>query len=152
MTQENPFGFESSDDSTGFLLWRTHNFWQREFRKCLKEFDLTHTQFVILASSHWLNLQNEEVTQIEIADHAKTDVMLTSNVIRALEKKQFLSRAEHSSDTRAKKVFLTDLGIEILKKAVKKVEKFDQIFFSKLSDSKKFNEELIKLTENNPPA
>lgn len=145
MNKENPFSYKSAEDSTGFLLWRTHNFWQRELRKCLKPFDLTHTQFVILASSHWLTLQQEEVTQVEIAEHAKTDVMLTSNVIRALEKKTFITRAEHSIDTRAKKVFLTDLGVSILGKAVKKVESFDRLFFNKLADSEVFNGELKKL-------
>lgn len=102
---------------------------------------------MILASAHWLNLHSEEVTQIDIAGHAKTDVMLTSNVIRALEKQQLVSRTEHSTDTRAKKVFLTDHGVAVLKKAVVKVEAFDRAFFSKLSDAKSFNEELNKLTE-----
>lgn len=146
MNKENPFSFESADDSTGFLLWRVHNFWQRELRKSLKEFDLTHTQFVILASTHWLTLQHEEVTQIVIAAHAKTDVMLTSNVIRALEKKQLVKRATHSTDTRAKKVFLTDLGATTLQKAVKKVEAFDRSFFSVLANTQDFNKELIRLT------
>ncbi len=147
MEAENPFGYKSSDDSTGFLLWRVHNYWQRELRKRLAEFDLTHTQFVILASTHWLNLQKNEVTQVDIADHAKTDVMLTSNVIRALEKKELVQRAEHSVDTRAKKVYLTQSGKNILMDSVKKVEAFDEEFFSNLDNKATFNKELIKLSD-----
>lgn len=146
--KENPFSYKEADDSTGFLLWRVHNYWQREIRKCLNEFGLTHTQFVVLASTHWLNLKGNNITQVEIAHHAKIDVMMTSNVIRALEKKKLLTRMEHETDTRAKVVFLTNDGIDVLKKSVKKVEDFDKFFFSKLSNSASFNEELINLVSD----
>ena len=147
MTKENPFSYDDSDDSTGFLLWKTYNLWQREIRRSLKEFNLTHTQFAILASTHWLTIQRDEVTQVEVAENAKIDVMLTSNVIRALEKRALVIREAHSTDTRAKKVLLTPTGFEVLKKAVIKVEDFDRAFFSKLADAKTFNKELISLTD-----
>ncbi len=143
--KESPFTYKSPNEATGFLLWKTHNFWQREIKKSLKEFDLTHTQFVILANTFWLGLDNENVTQIEISKLAQTDVMMTSNVIRTLEKKELLKRKEHKTDTRAKAISLTNLGEVMLKKAVKKVEDFDRKFFSSLADSKTFNKELIDL-------
>ena len=61
------FKFGTPSESNGFLLWKTTNLWQREIKKTLKEFDLTHTQFVILASSYWLSKQNKNITQVEIA-------------------------------------------------------------------------------------
>jgi len=143
--KESPFTYKTPNEATGFLLWKTHNHWQREIKKSLKEFDLTHTQFVVLANTFWLSLSNETLTQINIAKQAETDVMMTSNVIRTLEKKGFLNRTEHKTDTRAKAISLTTLGEEVLKKAVKKVEDFDRKFFSNLEDSSKFNEELISL-------
>ena len=143
--EKNPFSYKSANDATGFLLWKTHNYWQREIKKSLKEFDLTHTQFVILANTQWLILQNNEVTQIEIAQHAQVDVMMTSNVIRTLEKKGFVSRIEHTSDTRAKLVTLTKKGLETLQKAVQRVENFDREFFSSLKDTSIFNLELLRL-------
>lgn len=143
--KENPFSYKEANDATGFLIWQVHNYWQREIKKNLKEFDLTHTQFVILANAYWLILKKEIVTQIEIAEHAKTNVMMTSNVIRTLEKKGFIKRTEHKTDTRAKTVVLTKTGLEVLKKAVKKVETFDRKFFSKTKNISKFNEELLRL-------
>ncbi len=140
------------EDSTGFLLWRAHNFWQRELRKRLRKFKLTHTQFVILASTHWLNGRQKEVSQIEIAQLAKTDVMLTSNVLRALEKKQLLLREEHSKDSRAKRINLTQSGIKMLKRATKEVEDFDRQFFSQLTNTTQFNRELAGLLESKPPS
>ena len=146
--KNNPFSYKKATDSTGFLLWQVHNLWQREIKKNLKPLDLTHTQFVILANAHWLVLHNEtDITQIDIAQHAKTDIMMTSNVIRTLEKKGFISRREHETDTRAKVVQLTEKGLEILKKAVTKVEAFDRNFFSKLKDTTTFNRELIILMD-----
>jgi DNA-binding MarR family transcriptional regulator len=44
------FKFETPSESNGFLLWKATNLWQREINKILKKFDLTHTQFVVLAS------------------------------------------------------------------------------------------------------
>ena len=145
---KNPFSYKSANDATGFLLWKTHNYWQREIKKCLNEFDLTHTQFVVLANTQWLINHNGEVTQVEIARHAQIDVMMTSNVIRALMKKDILQRKEHTKDTRAKLVSLTNKGIIVLNKSVKAVEKFDRQFFNKLEDSEKFNRELLGLCKN----
>jgi len=143
--KENPFSYKNSNDATGFLLYKVHNFWQREIKRNLKELNITHTQFVILASAYWLYLQNKEVTQIKIAQHAKIDIMMTSNVIRTLEKKKLLKRTEHKTDTRAKLVILTKKGINILKEAVKKVERFDRKFFGNLKNGKEFNKELLRL-------
>lgn len=144
---ENPFSYKTPNEASGFLLWQTHNYWQREIKKSLKEFDLTHTQFVILANTQWLSMQNKEVTQIDIAQQAKTDVMMTSNVIRSLEQKKLLKRKNHKTDTRAKLVYLSDIGMDTLKKAVRKVEDFDRSFFSSLEDKDAFNKELIQLMD-----
>lgn len=143
------FKFGTPSESNGFLLWKTTNLWQREIKKTLKKFDLTHTQFVILASSYWLSKQNKSITQVEIADFIDIDKMMTSNVIRKLIEKKLLKRKEHKTDTRAKVINLTDIGIEILKKSAKEVEKFDVTFFGKLSDKDEFNKELLQLLNNN---
>jgi len=143
--KNNPFTYSSANDATGFLLYKVHNYWQREIKRALKKLNITHTQYVIMASAYWLILKKGGVTQIEIANLAEMDVMMTSNVIRTLEKKELLIREAHKTDTRAKIVKLTEKGIEILNKAVKKVENFDRDFFNKLKDSEKFNKELIRL-------
>ncbi len=147
MSKKNPFSVEKSNDATGFLLWQVHNYWQREIKKCLIDLDLTHTQFVILASAYWLILHQDLVTQIQVAKHANTDVMMTSNILRTLEKKKFIMRQEHLTDTRAKTIELTDLGIDVLTEAVKKVETFDRDFFGKLENTTNFNAELLQLLD-----
>jgi DNA-binding MarR family transcriptional regulator len=107
------FKFETPSESNGFLLWKATNLWQREIKKTLKKFDLTHTQFVILASSHWLTSKTENITQVEIANFIDIDKMMTSNVIRKLIEKKLLKRKEHKTDTRAKTINLTEKELKL---------------------------------------
>lgn len=144
--EDNTFSFDNADDSSGFLLWQVTNLWQREIRKALEQYDLTHSQYVLLASTHWLTLQNKDVTQVLLSMHTKIDPMTTSTVLRTLQTKGLLKRQEHSTDTRAKTVMLTDAGKKVIKQAVVTVEDFDKRFFSSLgSDTKTFNKKLQRL-------
>ena len=129
-SSDNTFSVEKAEDSSGFLLWQVTNLWQREIKKALEPYDLTHSQFVLLASIHWLSLQKQDVTQILLSTHTKIDPMTTSTVLRTLQTKGLLQRQEHSTDTRAKTVGLTENGKKIVKQAVKTVENFDKTFFT----------------------
>ena len=143
---DNTFSVDKAEDSSGFLLWQVTNLWQREIKKALEKYDLTHSQFVLMASIHWLTLNKIEVTQIILSSHTKIDPMTTSTVLRTLQTKGLLQRQEHSTDTRAKTVALTENGKKIIKQAVKTVESFDEQFFSVLGDkTKDFNKKLQSL-------
>jgi DNA-binding MarR family transcriptional regulator len=145
-SKDNTFSVEKAEDSSGFLLWQVTNLWQREIKKALEHYDLTHSQFVLLASIHWLTLQKQEVTQILLSSHTKIDPMTTSTVLRTLQAKGLLQRHEHSTDTRAKTVALTENGKRMIKQAVKTVENFDKTFFSTLGNkTQTFNEQLLTL-------
>ena len=145
-SNDNTFSVEKSEDSSGFLLWQVTNLWQREIKKALEPYDLTHSQFVLLASIYWLTLHKKDVTQILLSSHTKIDPMTTSTVLRTLQAKGLLQRQEHLTDTRAKTVGLTDNGNKIIKHAVKTVETFDKTFFAKLGDKTKiFNGQLLSL-------
>jgi DNA-binding MarR family transcriptional regulator len=145
-SQNNTFSVDKAEDSSGFLLWQVTNLWQREIKKALEKFDLTHSQFVLLASTHWLSIHNQEVTQVVLSSHTKIDPMTTSTVLRTLQTKGLLKRQEHSTDTRAKSVALTDEGKKVIKQAVIAVEKFDEDFFSVLgTKTKDFNKKLMML-------
>ena len=145
-SNDNPFSVRKSEDSPGFLLWQVTNLWQREIKKALEPYDLTHSQFVLMASIHWLTLQKEDVTQVLLSSHTKIDPMTTSTVLRTLQAKNLVQRQEHPTDTRAKTVGLTDSGKKVIKQAVKTVESFDGVFFSTLgSKAQLFNEQLLTL-------
>ncbi len=145
-TKNSSFSFDKAEDSTGFLLWQVTNLWQREIKKALQKYDLTHAQFVLLASMYWLELHHQEVTQVILSEHTKIDPMTTSTVLRTLQSKKYIKRHEHAIDTRAKTVMLTENGKKISKEAVKTVEKFDKDFFAKLgSKTNEFNKKLLSL-------
>ncbi|PJZ69602.1 MarR family transcriptional regulator [Leptospira perolatii] len=137
MSKEKVFSFKNADDSPGFLLWQVSNLWQREIRKVLEPFELTHAQFVLLAVSFWLKTVGMEATQVRIAERAKTDPMTTSTVLRTLEKKKLIRRFDHSTDTRAKLVEVTEKGEALLHEVVPGVEGFDSRFFAQVKGNKK---------------
>jgi len=145
-SDENTFSVEKPEESSGFLLWQVTNLWQREIKKALEPYDLTHSQFVLMASIHWLTLHEQDVTQILLSSHTKIDPMTTSTVLRTLQSKGLLQRQEHATDTRAKTVRLTENGKKIVKQAVTTVETFDKTFFSILGEKTQlFNEQLLTL-------
>lgn len=140
------FSVKKAEDSSGFLIWQVTSLWQRRLNMILKKYTLTHAQFVILASCAWLGRSSSEVTQAQIATHAKMDKMLVSQVVRTLEKKKLVNRFDSKSDTRAKLVVLTPEGLKTLTPALYEVEEFDRQFFGKLGKSlKNFNLDLISL-------
>ncbi len=143
---DNIFTVERSEDSSGFLLWQVTNLWQREIKKALLPYELTHSQFVLMASIHWLTLHKEDVTQILLSSHTKIDPMTTSTVLRTLQAKGLLLRQEHETDSRAKTVELTTTGKAKIKQAIKTVEAFDKAFFAVLeTQTESFNAQLLRL-------
>jgi DNA-binding MarR family transcriptional regulator len=149
MSVDNTFSFDKAEDSSGFLLWQVTNLWQRQLRKALEPHGITHSQYVLLASTHWLSLSGAVVTQVLLSQHTKIDPMTTSTVLRTLQDKGYVQRAEHPTDTRAKIITLTVAGKEVVKKAVVTVEQFDSEFFSTLGmRTGTFNSLLLSLLPN----
>ncbi len=128
-SQHKAFSVETPEESPGFLLWQVTSLWQREIRKALEKYNLTHSQFVLLASMLWLAQEEKNITQVLLSNHTKIDPMTTSTVLRTLQKKGLILRKEHVTDTRAKTVALTPAGEKMAKLAVKTVEEFDGNFF-----------------------
>jgi DNA-binding MarR family transcriptional regulator len=122
------------EESPGFLLWHVTLCWQRDIAAALAPLDLTHVQFVLLASTWWLNTKEENPNQQRLARHAGTDVKMTSQVLRRLEAKALVERQVDPADTRAKKLIVTDRGAEVAQQAIAAVEAVDAAFFKTVSD------------------
>lgn len=128
------------EESPGFLLWHISTSWRSSIETVLKEFGLTHPQFVVLATLGWLTRHGERVTQSQIGKMAGLDPNTTSQIIKGLELKKLVKR-EQSSDGRAKNPLLTASGSAILMKALPAVEAKDAEFFDRL-DSKELDKML----------
>ncbi|MFE9841122.1 MarR family winged helix-turn-helix transcriptional regulator [Streptomyces goshikiensis] len=117
-------------ESPGFLLWHVTLRWQRDIAAALTPLDLTHVQFVLLACTWWLNGQGGRPNQLAVARQAGTDVKMTSQVLRTLEKKGLIEREVDPADTRAKRLRVTALGAELAPRAIAAVEEVDARFFA----------------------
>jgi DNA-binding MarR family transcriptional regulator len=118
------------NESPGFLLWHATLRWQRAIAAALGPLDLTHVQFVLLASTWWLNDHGAHPNQMTVAQQAGTDVKMTSEVLRSLERKGLIEREVDPSDTRAKRLRVTEPGAKLAPRAIEAVERVDAEFFS----------------------
>lgn len=150
-SNQGPFKYNVAEENTGFLLWQVSHLWQQMQEKILKkDIGLTQSQYVILASIHWLNLHNREVTQAYLGRHTKIDKMRVSKILEILQKKTYVCRKAHLGDTRAKAVTLTAEGEKVLRKAIEIIESIDTEFFELLGDDiPGFNLYLRRLIEAN---
>ncbi|HYF61622.1 MAG TPA: MarR family transcriptional regulator [Herpetosiphonaceae bacterium] len=125
--------YPSADDSPGFLLWQASNAWQRQQRAALEPLGITHVQFVLLAGIAWLSGRSADpITQTQLAQHTRSDLMMVSEVARTLAGKGLLERAPHPRDSRAKSLRITGAGQELVQRAIGVVEAVDRRFFAGL--------------------
>lgn len=150
MAKKIEFKFKSPDESPGYLLGQLTLLWQRKQKKVLDPLNLTQTQFMLLAALGWLSRENDQVTQVDIANQGNADRMMVSKVLRTLESKKMISRQEHQTDTRAKVIKLTDKGAKVLQKALTAVEHADSDFFSVIGGNLPLlNQNMAYLIERN---
>ena len=128
--------YPDASASPGLALWRVTNAWQRRIRAALAPHDLTHVQFVLLASLTWMD-RSQPVTQRDLAEFAGTDVMMTSQVIRALEAKGHITRNPHPTDGRAVALAPSPVGIALANRANKDVEAADRAYFDALAPAER---------------
>ncbi len=128
------FPASSAWDKLGFLLWHATLEWQRQVSAALKSLDLTHVQFVLLAGTNWLEQRSGPPSQRELADHSGTDAMMTSQVVRALERAGLVRRLPDPDDARVKRVSTTPQGADLARRAVALVEDVDRRVFGEVDD------------------
>lgn len=135
----SPFGFDAPEHSPGFLLWQTTTCWQRLIKKSLEEYNVSHSQFVIMAILLWWQNKDRNITQVDVINMSNLDKMTVSKSLKKLCSIGLVVRTEHKEDTRVKLVFLTSQGIDLIKKLVPIVESIDANFFGKLKKDQESN-------------
>ena len=121
------------EESSGFLLWQVTLGWQRAVTATLKPLGLTHVQFVLLASTWWLNSHDEEPSQAALSAFAGVDVKMASEVIRTLEGKGLVTRRVDEGDSRARRLVVTEAGAALAPRAIAAVEAVDDALLEPLS-------------------
>jgi DNA-binding MarR family transcriptional regulator len=114
--------------SPGFHLWNASLRWTQEVARALQPLGLTHTQFFLLGSVAWLS-KTATPKQREVAEFAKLDKVMTSQVTRSLEADGLLVRKDDPADSRAWLLVLTPRGTKLFAEAVLLVRAVDAKFF-----------------------
>lgn len=129
---KSSFGFNTPEESPGFLLWQVSITWQRLIKNVLEPYGISHAQFVILAVILWCEEMNHLPIQSFFVTKTKLDKMTVSASLKKLASLSLVKRNEHAKDTRAKSVVLTKKGRALTKKLVPLVEGVDKIFFGNI--------------------
>lgn len=125
--------YAAHQESTGLLFWQVSTLWQRAVKDALRQYGLTHTQYVILAVIEELQEKDDNITQKNISDFSMVDTMTVSSSLRLLEKKGLTNKTPQTRDTRANRISNTEAGTYLLREAVHAVECVDKQFFFKSS-------------------
>lgn len=125
------FNRKPAHDS-GYLLWQISNIWQRKINELLAEHQITHVQYLLLATIIWMDEQDLPINQISLARQANSHKMMTSKVLRSLEKQGYVFRKDNPRDTRSKLISLTYLGKQKFHEVKQLFESEDRKFFGKL--------------------
>lgn len=120
--------------SPGFLLWKVSSQWRWQIETELGKIGITYQQFVLLASLSKQTRNNAGMTQVELARYCGTDVTMTSQVLRSLERKGYVTRQQHKDNARSKFSQVTERGAVLLEQAIPLVEAVDRQFFDVLGD------------------
>ena len=143
-----PFIEENLDDDSGFLMLRVSKLWETAHEKALKKkFDISHMQYAVLASVHWLILhKHDDVTQVNLSNHTKISPMAISLALKGLEAKGYVYRKASTIDMRAKCACLTEKGKKLLNDAFLSIFAADERFFNSLGKNRqKFNRYMLEL-------
>lgn len=134
---KNVFNVKNKEDSYGFLLWQITTIWQRKIKSKIKKYNITHSQFVILASLMWFSQKGEYCNQILLSQHTKIDKATTGDIISNLENKQLITREINIKDNRSYIIKLTKKGNLLIPKVINDVENIDKKIFDILSNKEK---------------
>ena len=118
------------ESATSFLLYRATRLWQKHFGAALRPVDLTPAQFGVMVHTGLLLRRKGTVSQIMLSRAIHNDVMTVSQIVRALEKKGFVSRVPHPGDSRANSLSLTPAGHNALKESLSIATRAREEFFA----------------------
>lgn len=121
-------------DFPGFLFWRAALRWQRMFTAVVRPFNLTHVQWVVLVGAWLMELDDGPPSQRELAEHQGMDVMMTGQVLTALEKRGLIVRRRDTKDKRVRRVSVTPEGADLAWRSFGVAAEADADFFGQVDD------------------
>ena len=136
--------FEKAEDSPGFMLWKASNLLQKLHSDCLKDLQVTPTQFSLMTCLVYLH-QSGPVTPTRIVNHTGMDKMMVSDLVKTLIKKKLILRKNNPEDARSFIVEPTHLGEKITNQAIQRIEEVDEKYFKPIGNMRTFHQDLIAI-------
>ena len=140
------------DSKIGKMLYVVHDLWRQTRRwqeYASSQKGLTIPQFRTIAS-----LTNVDgIRQSEIGENTDTDPMTVSGIIERLETKGYVRREVDPTDSRAKLVYVTDVGRDVVSEVRAEALAREPVIFEDVSDAefevtlsvlKRISENLVK--------
>ena len=123
-----PKDFPDPREFTGFLFWQKANNWEKYVNSRLEPHNISQSEIFQLISISILLNQQEEVTQVDIANFTGVAAMSVSKILKKLEKKEFITR-QTGTDSRSKSLKITEKGLDVLIKTTNILFESNQSFF-----------------------
>ncbi|MEO3856650.1 MarR family winged helix-turn-helix transcriptional regulator [Acrocarpospora sp. B8E8] len=120
----------SAGTTPGFLLRHANLRWQRRVAAAMADMSLTHVQFLVLSSTWWLGRNGDPPRQRDVAEHAGLEAVLTSQVLKVLERDGHIERVRDTGDARAVRVAVTVQGRDLARRCVVILDRIDETFFA----------------------
>lgn len=108
--------------TAGYLVWRLANKWRTAVDQALAPLNLTHAQYVLLASLSGMERSGRQPSQRELADHTGLEALYVSKLARSLETSGLVGRTRDAEDTRVVRLALTDAGRKAVRPAIDAVQ------------------------------
>lgn len=114
---------KNPEQSVGFAVWKLSLGYQRRIDASLRDIELTHTQFVILAISAWLNYTQQTVSQGDVARMSGVQKAQVSLTMKSLRSKKLVRQQKSSENPSVRLVWITSAGIRLLSTAIPRIAK-----------------------------
>jgi DNA-binding MarR family transcriptional regulator len=117
------------DAHPGFYLRKMQQWAVAVFMQECRDFDITPVQYATLSAAH----HNPGMDQRRLAEHISLDTSTMATVLDRLEKRRCIERRPTPHDRRAKSIFLTDTGMQLLQAAHPSVQRAQARMLERLS-------------------
>ena len=117
-------------EGPSFTFAQAYFTWKRITDRALEAVGLTHTQYVFMGTLFELEKHQDKATQNDLARLTNSDVTMTSQILRTLQKRGLVLREQIEGDERAKYSSLSPAGKKLVKKAAEIMKTNEKEYFA----------------------
>lgn len=134
------------------LIWRVAKQLNKRKRAVLEEFDLTCSQYDLLAAIWQSTREKKSVIQVDLAERTQIDPMTTSTILRNLQKRNLIIRERGLVNTRTVEIELTYSGSRLYQIAKRQIDQMREETYQSVDQQQIISQLLIlsnKLNKSN---